>query len=431
MIKNKYGVAFEISVCGAGGFGTVMPIYALTDKVVKCIQAIPGEDQDVFKERSSNEIKILERLKSQSNIIGLLDFKLEKSYSLLYFKKYDGSLRDLLKGNMKDLHLTFQQRQDVFFQCCVGLQQCHQLNVLHRDFNPENILFNRDENGQYSIVISDFGSSCILDQECQNENLYYTINYRPLELCYMQTMIDRDIDACDTSCCDTVILGNGEQVDEEKDLGKFIIGYGSFEISFGSDIWALACVWYEINTGKVLLSLESEEDHIDYPIKDECQHIMFVKCFLDCMYSLGAKEDIREELEDFHMVEESILEKQRTLDCENSTMINTKLQIANQMKAVLEDENISIKKMKRSFDNCIIKLKKNQSRVERRLKRIEQLTILIRNFDSYYSDIENTVSFIRHIFAGKSGNFELFKSMFHPNIKKRPDIATICKHILV
>ena len=61
-----------------------------------------------------------------------------------------------LRKNAADLNLTISEATHVFEQLAAILAQVHRKNLIHRDINPSNILYNR-ESGE--VVLIDFGSA--------------------------------------------------------------------------------------------------------------------------------------------------------------------------------------------------------------------------------------------------------------------------------
>jgi len=72
------------------------------------------------------------------------------------YKKFDGSIRDIL--NSRSMKLTFYDVVRLVNDSCKFLQVLAKKNYHHFDIKPENILYKRDEKGELSFILADYGS---------------------------------------------------------------------------------------------------------------------------------------------------------------------------------------------------------------------------------------------------------------------------------
>lgn len=120
-----------------------------------------------------------------------------------------GSLKELLKGEGA---MPFPRAVEVLEQISEALDYAHEKKIVHRDIKPENILF--DENGK--VYLTDFGFAKSL----------------------------ASADSSTTMSVTGGILGTPAYMSPEAWDGK-----GNTPTS---DIYSLACVFYEMLTGNVL-----------------------------------------------------------------------------------------------------------------------------------------------------------------------------------
>ncbi|CAF1356996.1 unnamed protein product [Rotaria sordida] len=133
-----------------------------------------------------------------------------------------------------------------------ALEQLQNRHIVHRDLKPENILLTDDMH----IQLTDFGSGVIIDN-----------NQSPSQ------------------------LDNSKDVDEDKKLLKrnSFVGTAQFvapeilkrgAIHFGSDLWSLGCIIYQMATGKHLFRGHHEYDiynavvRVSYKLSDDLPKLL-------------------------------------------------------------------------------------------------------------------------------------------------------------
>jgi serine/threonine protein kinase len=136
---------------GEGGAGRVYGgTSAEGDHVAVKVLSAPSTDK---RRRFKNEISFLQR-NTHANIVTVQDTGVAHIGSqfngpFYVMKRYDGSLRDLMKAG-----IGHDQILKLFFQILDGVEAAHLKNVIHRDLKPENILYDRKSN---TLAIADFG----------------------------------------------------------------------------------------------------------------------------------------------------------------------------------------------------------------------------------------------------------------------------------
>jgi len=131
--------------------------------VIKTLSEEYPSSQDIS--RFKHEFYITQKLLGEGIIYAYELVQFGRSLALVLEDFHGVSLYDLLNqqqpGDLKSfLHLAIE--------ICNGLGAIHQLNVIHKDINPGNILFNRDSK---KIKIIDFGISTELSRENQEVNV--------------------------------------------------------------------------------------------------------------------------------------------------------------------------------------------------------------------------------------------------------------------
>ncbi|MCL2259718.1 MAG: protein kinase, partial [Proteobacteria bacterium] len=156
IIGNRYIVKRKLAE------GGMAEIYLCTAKglegfekevVIKCIRSFWGSD-DLFVKMFIAEAHLASRL-NHANIVQIFDFdKHEDSYYLAMEYVNGPSLRDFLrKTKEKDLPLPILMASEIVANIARGLHYAHNLNIVHRDVSPHNILLSFDGD----IKLADFG----------------------------------------------------------------------------------------------------------------------------------------------------------------------------------------------------------------------------------------------------------------------------------
>jgi len=204
--ENKEAVIKE----GTHG-GVILCTDIITNKSVAVKEIkndTPGEGVAVHAMR---EIAAYKRIGNHENVLRLLCVVEDKTTYVIL----EGMIGSIRAFTRKLINLTEDQKRKVKRQIANGLDWCHEHRIMHRDIKPENIMYD----DQLRVCIGDFGLATIISPK-KHRSLTIescTLWYRPLEL-LMETS-----------------------------------SYYSEKI----DIWAMACVFFEIDHGYVLFPGDS------------------------------------------------------------------------------------------------------------------------------------------------------------------------------
>ena len=156
--KNKDNFN-NLEELGKGNFGKVMKISPRNNVyyAIKIINKPTIENiNDILRE------KIIMKNIKNDNVIQLFD-NFEDNDNIYFILEYlpNGTLENLVKKH-KDVKSNIDEFDviRIFRQILNGLKYLHELNIIHRDIKPDNILFDKDNNAK----ITDFGISAPLKQ---------------------------------------------------------------------------------------------------------------------------------------------------------------------------------------------------------------------------------------------------------------------------
>ena len=165
---------------GKGSYGEV---YLVKNNITGTIRAMKvidknNEEEELTDEEILNEINILKKI-DHPNIIKLFEFYSNKStyYLILEFCE-GGNLYEFVDENkLSEFQVIY-----IMFQILSAMNYCHNMNILHRDLKPDNILIKKNESGLFRVKICDFGTSYIFKKGEKQKEAVGTLNYMAPEV---------------------------------------------------------------------------------------------------------------------------------------------------------------------------------------------------------------------------------------------------------
>jgi predicted ATPase len=149
LFANRYRIIEQV---GKGGMGRVYKVRDTQideDIALKLIKPEISTDEKVI-ERFRNELIIARKI-THKNVCRLFDINEEAGTPFITMEYVTG--KDLKSILIKEDRLTEERIISIAKQVCEGLEAAHDLNVVHRDLKPQNIMIN--EEGKAKIM--DFG----------------------------------------------------------------------------------------------------------------------------------------------------------------------------------------------------------------------------------------------------------------------------------
>ena len=155
---------------GEGAFGAVFRVKHKDIGVDRAMKKLTGKDQkDKEKEKEIlNEIEMLKSL-DHPNIVKVFEFyNTNDGYYIITEYCKEGELFDRI---MESAPFNEAAAAYLMYQILSAVFYCHNLNIIHRDMKPENILIEHEdkETNFFNIKIIDFGTAKITDKS-SNEN---------------------------------------------------------------------------------------------------------------------------------------------------------------------------------------------------------------------------------------------------------------------
>ena len=165
---------------GKGAYGEVYLVKHNITGTIRAMKVIAknNEEEQLTDEEILNEINILKKI-DHPNIVKILEFYSNKSkyYLILEFCE-GGNLYEFLDENkLSEFQVIY-----IMFQILSAMNYCHNMNILHRDLKPDNILIKKSENGLCRVKICDFGTSYIFKKGEKQKEAIGTLNYMAPEV---------------------------------------------------------------------------------------------------------------------------------------------------------------------------------------------------------------------------------------------------------
>ena len=152
ILGGKFAVEAEV---GSGTFGTVLKV---RDTITGELWALKRIFEKSARESFEKEVKLLHQLKDGPHILPYHDYAIDSQGTLLIFTRFmnAGNLLDKIKNPAK---LSDEESQVVLRQMAEALRYAQSFKppIQHKDIKPENILGERDEDGNLTWYLADWG----------------------------------------------------------------------------------------------------------------------------------------------------------------------------------------------------------------------------------------------------------------------------------
>ena len=188
----------KLKYLGSGTYGTVYQIHDIKDNKIYAIKEIPKGTVKI--KDIKNETNILSKFNNES-IVKYYGLFYSEFHFIIKMEYCESNLAKFIEDRKNEL-INENILYKIINNICLGINEIHSKQIIHRDLNPNNIFMNKD----YNIKIGDFGISKI----------------------------------CVTTKTDVGTIGY-----KAPELLK-----GKVEYNNKVDIWALGCILYELFTLK-------------------------------------------------------------------------------------------------------------------------------------------------------------------------------------
>lgn len=231
VIDNRFRI---VSVLGQGGMGTVFLAEQteLNRKVaLKILEESLAEDEEC-KSRFLREGKVLASF-MHPNIVSFYNFGFISELPYLAMEYLEG--RSLKNAITEEEGMSWKEATVLILQLCSAMQYAHNAGVVHRDLKPNNIVMLKDQPGRLKLL--DFGLASIKDFSDQKQKLTAT----------------------------GLLIGSVQYMSPEQCLGR--------KADNRSDIYALACIFYEMLSGHCPFDADSAIGLLHKHISEQAEPI--------------------------------------------------------------------------------------------------------------------------------------------------------------
>ena len=190
MFKNKkllLGSKFKyeyIKKIGKGRFGRIYLILNKKDDTFHVVKHIKKK----YAKNVENEINILKLIQNKNDyLLNMNNYYLLENKDTMILTEYIHNsidLNEFISNNiLKDIEYI-----SIIKELIIGLKSLHDLNIVHMDIKPKNLLIFK-KNKKYQIKYIDFGFSC------EKSNVGYIDRYRGTAQYMDPFMIEKKIDS--------------------------------------------------------------------------------------------------------------------------------------------------------------------------------------------------------------------------------------------
>lgn len=153
----------DATVIGVGHNGSVRACFDRITGHQCAVKSIRKRDPSVKTHALRREIEILQEMRSQENIIELIDVFEDSEYLHIVTELCHGGelfekIVERSASSFPDSHRCFDETEAsrIIFQVLNAISSLHKAGIVHRDLKPENILFASDVDST-SVKVIDFG----------------------------------------------------------------------------------------------------------------------------------------------------------------------------------------------------------------------------------------------------------------------------------
>jgi serine/threonine protein kinase len=236
-------LAGHLEILSCVGWGGMSVVYKAKDLLLYRTVAVK-----VLRSHSAVVPKSIKRFRYEAiaaskldhpNIIRVYEFNIpDQGAPYLVMDYLEGS--SLAQFIAKNGAIELRRAISIMTKVCEGLEHAHKAGVIHRDLKPGNIMLVKDQDGQQSVKIVDFGIAKMLHNEDEDSP----------SLTKTGDLVGSPLYMSPEQC-------QGEPVDKR------------------SDVYALGCVMYEMLTGKppfkgstMLETVQMQTSAIPKPVRE-------------------------------------------------------------------------------------------------------------------------------------------------------------------
>lgn len=180
-------------VWASGTFGKVHIVDTPTGRIaIKSVTQLVGH--------ANRELDICIRVSSDNhpNIVKLLKYWTEKNIIYLVMEFMPETLRSLLNNlEIEKMRMKIDRMNHLMFQLACALKYLEEIQLMHRDLKPDNILLNANLN---QLVLADFGSAKFIENDTSSTTYVCTRFYRAPCLILNRDMYSTSVDIWSFGC---------------------------------------------------------------------------------------------------------------------------------------------------------------------------------------------------------------------------------------
>ena len=160
ILRSVTGEYEVLEFLGRGTFGQVVKCWKRHTNEIVAVKI--SKDHPSYKKQAEIEVNILTLLMQEDseefNYVRAIECFMHRNHTCVVFEMLQQNLYDFLRNmNFKPLKLKYVR--PILHQVATTLMKMKQMNLIHSDLKPENIMLVDQERQPYRVKVVDFGSA--------------------------------------------------------------------------------------------------------------------------------------------------------------------------------------------------------------------------------------------------------------------------------
>jgi len=160
ILRSMTGEYEVLEFLGRGTFGQVVKCWKRHTNELVAVKI--SKDHPSYKKQAEIEVNILSLLMQEDseeyNFVRAIECFVHRNHTCVVFEMLQQNLYDFLRSS-KFKPLSLKYVRPILYQVATTLMKLKQMNLIHSDLKPENIMLVEQERQPFRVKVVDFGSA--------------------------------------------------------------------------------------------------------------------------------------------------------------------------------------------------------------------------------------------------------------------------------